>query len=242
MQQTNDLVAALDKATQRAIALEAPLRDRLRIIADEVRKLSAEFAEAVDRFVGRLQDAEAGGRAPALGDVLPDFVLPDQNGRLVGLAPLLREGPVVVAFLRGHWCPYCKTTATALGEIADRAAAKGARIVAICPESRKYSQQLSEDSGDRFPVLTDVDNGYALALNLAIWVDDDMARLIAGAGWDVPSYQTGGSWVLPIPATFVLDPDGRVIARYVNADYRTRMDAEEILAALDALSDSRKVG
>ena len=236
MSQSNELVAALERATTRAIELNAPLRERLKIIADEVRRLSAVFAEAVDNFVGRLQAAEAGSTAPKIGDSLPDFVLPDQNGKLVGLAVLLSEGPVIVAFLRGHWCPYCQTTAVALGEIADAAAEKGARIVAISPESRKYSQRLSADSNGKFPILTDVDNGYALALNLAIWVDDDMAQLIAGAGWDVPSYQTAKSWVLPIPATFVLDPEGRVVARYVNADYRTRMEVEEILAALEKVA------
>jgi peroxiredoxin len=235
MPQSNELVAALAKATDRAIGLNAPLRDRLQIIADEVRQLSTVFAEAVERFVGRLQEAEAGSAAPMIGELLPGFVLPDQHGRLVSLAALVDEGPTVIAFLRGHWCPYCKTTAAALGEIADAAATKGAKIVAISPESRKYSQQLGVDSNNRFPILTDVDNGYALALNLAIWVDDDMARLIAGAGWDVPSYQTARSWVLPIPATFVLDRNGRVTARYVNADYRTRMEVEDILVALEAL-------
>ena len=236
MSHSNELVAALEKATRRAMELDAPLRERLKIIADEVRRLSAAFAEAVDTFVGRLQSAEAGSAAPKIGDTIPDFILPDQNGKLVALAALLSEGPVIVAFLRGHWCPYCQTTAVALAEIAKAASAKGARIVAISPESRKYSQRLSADSDGKFPILTDVDNGYALALNLAIWVDDDMARLISGAGWDVPSYQTAKSWVLPIPATFVLDRDGRVVARYVNADYRTRMEVNEILGALEALA------
>ena len=236
MSQDNELVAALEKATQRSIAMDAPLRQRLKLIADEVRNLSTVFAEAVDNFVGRLQEAEAGGAAPKIGDMLPDFLMPDQLGRLVSLAAQLSKGPVVVAFLRGHWCPYCQTTAAALGEIADAAAAKGAGIVAISPESRKYSQRLSADSKDRFPILTDIDNGYALALNLAIWIDDDMARLIAGAGWDVPSYQTAKSWLLPIPATFVLDNKGAVVARYVNADYRTRMEVDDILSALDAFA------
>lgn len=235
MAQPNELVTALEKATERAIAMNAPLRERLKVIADEVRNLSTVFAEAVDKFVGRLQAAEAGGTAPQLGDTLPDFLMPDQTGRLVSLAALLDKGPVVVAFLRGHWCPYCQTTAVALSEIADVAAAKGASIVAISPESRKYAQRLSTDSHNRFPILTDIDNGYALALNLAIWVDDDMARLIAGAGWDVPSYQAAKSWLLPIPATFIVDRKGVVVARYVNADYRTRMDVEDILNALDAL-------
>lgn len=236
MSQSNELVAALEKATKRAIQLNAPLRERLTIIADEVRRLSDVFADAVDKFVGRLQAAEAGSAAPEIGDGLPDFILPDQNGKLVSLAALLSEGPVVVAFLRGHWCPYCQTTAVALAEIAEAAAAKGARIVAISPESRKYSQRLAADSSGKFRILTDVDNGYALALNLAIWVDDDMSRLIAGAGWDVPSYQTARSWVLPIPATFILNREGRVVARYVNADYRTRMEVEEILGALETLA------
>lgn len=236
MSQTNELVAALEKATQRAIAMDAPLRQRLKLIADEVRKLSTIFAEAVDKFVGRLQEAEAGETAPKIGDALPDFLMPDQHGRLVSLADQLSKGPVVVSFLRGHWCPYCQATAVALGEIADAAAAKGASIVAISPESRKYSQRLSADSKDRFPILTDIDNGYAMALNLTIWVDDDMARLIASAGWDVPSYQTAKSWLLPIPATFVLDKNGFVVARYVNADYRTRMEIDDILGALKALN------
>ncbi|MFN3958816.1 MAG: peroxiredoxin-like family protein [Parvularculaceae bacterium] len=238
MSQSSDLVAALERATDRAVATKAPLRVRLKIIADEVRRLNDVLADAVDRFVARLQDAEAGAAAPKVGDPFPDFLLPDQGGRLVGFDTLRGDGPLVIAFLRGHWCPYCKTTAVALGEIADAATAKGARIVAITPESRKYSERLSTDADHKFPVLTDVDNGFALALNLAIWVDDDMARLIAVAGWDVPAYQTAKSWVLPIPATFIVDRLGRVAARYVNADYRTRMDVDDILAALDALAQA----
>jgi peroxiredoxin len=235
MTQNSELVAALERATQRAIALNAPLRDRLKIIADEVRTLSTVFAEAVDAFVSRLQTAEAGALAPAIGDQLPPFLLPDQDGRLIGLHDLLATGPAVVAFLRGHWCPYCQTTSATLGEIAQTAAAYGARIVAIAPENRKFTQRLARDAGERVPILTDVDNGYALALNLAIWVDDDMAKLILSAGWDVPSYKTSADWLLPIPATFVVSRDGRVVARYVNADYRTRMEVSDILAALKAL-------
>ena len=233
MTSSNELVAALAAATERAIALNAPLRDRLNIIAEEVRRLSDVFADEVERFVDKLKTAEAGAGAPNIGEEMPDFLLPDQHGRLVGLSTLLKNGPAIVAFLRGHWCPYCQTTAVALSEIADVAHEKGASIVAISPESRKFSQRLSNDSHDRFPILTDVDNGYALALNLAIWVDDEMARLIQGAGWDVPSYQTAKSWVLPIPATFVVGTDGVVAARYVNADYRTRMEIDDILQGLE---------
>ncbi|MEZ5892603.1 MAG: peroxiredoxin-like family protein [Parvularculaceae bacterium] len=235
MSQSSELLAKLDAVTLRAKSLtDLPLAERLKLIADEVRNVSTLFADEVERFVGKLHEAEAGGAAPRIGDEMPDFLLPDQNGKLIGLEQLRKSGPVVVAFLRGHWCPYCTTTAKALGEIASLARAKGASIVAISPESRKYSNRLTVDTAGAFPVLTDVDNGYALALNLAIWVDDEMAALIQGAGWDVPSYQTAKSWVLPIPATFVVGADGRVAARYVNPDYRTRMEIDDIMRGLDA--------
>jgi len=236
MSQSSELVIALEKATERAIALEAPLRERLMIIADEVRNLSTVFAEAVDTFVERLQAAEAGALAPKVDDPLPNFLLPDQSGRLIGLREIVQSGPAVVAFLRGHWCPYCKLTAFALGEIAEAAAQNGARIVAITPENRSYTNRLAEDSGHRFPILTDVDNGYALALNLAVWVDDDMARLILSAGWDVPAYNNSVGWVLPIPATFVVDERAIVTARYVDADYRTRMEICDILSELKTMA------
>jgi peroxiredoxin len=232
----NALVAALEETTTVAMASGKPLAERLRMIADQVRELSPEFTHAVETFVGRLNGAEAGANAPQVGETLPSFVLPDQNGRLVSLEALLREGPLVVAFLRGHWCPYCRITASALGEIAETAERLGARIVAITPESRQYAQKLDEDSGGAFPILADLDNGYALSVNLAIWVDEVMSGLIAGAGWDIPCYHGNDAWVLPIPAVFVLDRDGVVRMRHVNPDYRERADLDEIVASLDRLA------
>jgi peroxiredoxin len=231
----NALVAALEETTEQAMASGKPLAERLRMIADQVRGLSPQFAGAVDAFVGRLIGAEAGANAPAAGETLPGFLLPDQNGRLQSLDALLREGPVVVAFLRGHWCPYCRITAGALGEIAERAQRMGARIVAITPESRKFALMLDADTGGAFPILADHDNGYALSVNLAVWVDEAMSNLIAGAGWDIPLYQGNDAWILPIPSIFVLRRDGVVAMRHVNPDYRERADIEDVLAALEAL-------
>jgi peroxiredoxin len=75
-----------------------------------------------------------------------------------------------------------------------------------------------------------------LSLNLAIWVDDAMSSLIAGAGWDIPSYQGTSGWILPIPSVFVVGQDGLIKARHVDADYRRRMEpAEMSKAALAAM-------
>ena len=233
---TNPLVAALNETTEAAVAADKPLAERLRMVAERVRELSPQFAEAVDTFVGRLVGAEAGAQAPQLGEKLPRFVLPDQNGKLVALDALLERGPVVVAFLRGHWCPYCRVTAAALADIAETARELGASVVAITPESRKFASRLDAETLGAFPILADLDNGYALTVNLAIWVDQDMSGLISGAGWDIPTYQGNDAWILPIPAVFVLDRDGVIVARHVNADYRERADIEGVLASLRTLA------
>ena len=223
---------ALEEAFIRSRAMDAPLNVRMKVIADSVRTLSATFAEAVDVFVDRLQRAGAGESAPGPGDEMPGFVLPDQDGRLLSLEEVLKNGPAVVAFHRGHWCPYCRLNAVALREVQDVVGRD--QLVAITPECRKYTSALKAESGAEFPILTDIDNGYALSLNLAIWVDRSMAGLIEAAGWNIPTYQGNESWILPIPATFIVGTDGRIVARYVDPDYRRRMDIDELLAALKA--------
>ncbi len=230
----NALVAALEDAVQQAREMDAPLNERLTVIADAVRSLSTLFAETVDRMVTRLQQTGAGDTAPNLGEQMPPFMLPDDTGRLVDLNQILSRGPVAISFNRGHWCPYCRINALALSEVQKQVRDAGAQIVAITPERRRFTAALKNEAHAPFPILTDMDNGYAMSINLAIWVSAEMETLIAGAGWDVPSYQGNSTWMLPIPATFVVGTDGRIVARNVDPDYRRRMDIDELLAALKA--------
>jgi peroxiredoxin len=217
-------------AFEAARRMDAPLNERMRVIQRAVRAASAPFADAVGTFVGRLQAAHAGANAPKVGEPMPPFLLPDENGHLVSLASLLGAGPVVIAFHRGHWCPYCRLNAYALARSAERLGRT--KLVAITPELQKHGVELKRDAGARYPILSDMDNGYALSLNIAIWVDDVMATLIDGAGWNIPSYTGGSAWVLPIPATFVVGSDGVITARDIDPDYRRRMDLDDLAAVV----------
>ena len=109
---------------------------------------------------------------------------------------------------------------------------EGSQIVAIMPDRQQFAEEFKNESNARFPVLTDMDNGYALSLNLVFWVGMEMEQMISAAGWDIPNYQGNTSWLLPIPATFVVDQDRRVKARFVDPDYRKRMAVESMVAAL----------
>ncbi|HCK85142.1 MAG TPA: peroxiredoxin [Hyphomonadaceae bacterium] len=228
----NALVAELEKTTAIAMASGKPLAERLRMIADQVRELSPEFTDAVEAFVAKLARAEAGGQAPQVGEAMPNFVLPDQHARLVALDALLREGPAVIAFLRGHWCPYCRLATKAVVGIEPEARQLGASFIAITPDRRPFTSTFQKETGAGFPVLTDTDNGYALSLGLAVFLGEELIAALKDIGFDLAPSQGSNAWTLPIPATFVLDRDGVIVARHVDPDYRRRIEAEDVLAAI----------
>ena len=221
----------LEKAFVECRDMDASLGDRLQAFADAVRDMGEVFHSSVDELVARLREHEVGEHAPKPGELMPGFVLPDENGHLVSLEEFLKEGPVAVVFHRGHWCPYCRINTKALAETQDQVAAVGGQIVAIMPDRQHYTSALQESSGATFPILTDFDNGYAMSLNLAFWVGDEMQSMMCEAGWDVEPSQGSDTWLLPIPATFVVGVDGLVQARFVDPDYRKRMAIEDLLAA-----------
>jgi peroxiredoxin len=222
----------LEKAFIYCREMDASLTDRLQLFAKVSRAMRPEMQDAVDRMVERLKAHQAGSLAPGPGDVMPSFVLPDDAGHTVTLESLLVEGPAAITFHRGHWCPYCRINTRVLGSLHGRVVAEGASIVAVVPEREKFAATLKADAGLRYPVLCDMDNGYALSISLAIYVGDELQTLMGAAGRDLPRYQGNDSWILPIPATFVVAQDGRVVRRFIDPDYRKRMAEDDLLAAL----------
>jgi peroxiredoxin len=231
-----DTRQAMQDALNRARSLDAPVQARLAIISDALRNHFPLYVDAVDRLVARLKETGAGQSAPTAGAVMPPFLLPDQNRRLVGLDDLLARGPVVMAFHRGHWCPYCRTNTHALNQIHNRIVAKGGQLVAITPEREAFTRAQRDDVKGTFPILSDVGNGYALTLNLVVWIDDELQRFLRGFGRDLPVYHGNASWFLPLTATFVVATNGTIQARFVDPDHRRRMDLDDVVAAVTALS------
>jgi peroxiredoxin len=212
--------------------LEAPLADRLQAFANELRGLGPHFAATVDALVSRLAESGAGATAPREGERMPGFLLPDEQGRLVSLDDFLGDGPVAIAFHRGHWCPYCRINIDALARAEEEVAAEHCHIAAIVPDRQKFAMWLKSDAKAPFRVLTDMDNGYAMSLGLAIYVGDEMKQMMISSGWDPSVSQGTDNWMLPIPATFIVRTNGIVHARFVDPDYRMRMAIEDMLAAL----------
>jgi peroxiredoxin len=224
----------LKLAFQRCRDMEGTLNEQLRAYADVSREVFPAYGEAVDRLVMRLSGNGGGETAPRPGEPMPLFMLPDEGGRLVALSALLAQGPVAVMFFRGHWCPYCRLNMRAVALAEARIRAMGAQVVAIMPEKAQFTEHLKAEAHAPFPILTDLDNGYALSLNLAIWLGSEIQQLLSYQ--DMAKFHGNDAWMLPIPAVFVVGRDGIVRARFVDPDFRKRMEIDDLLAALEGAS------
>jgi peroxiredoxin len=221
----------LHEAFMRVRDLDLSLQEQLRVLAETIRRERPECAAAVDRLVTRLRHYGAGEAAPKIGDSMPSFVLPDESAQKVSLEELLDRGPVAVIFHRGHWCPYCRINIKALVE-AHKALPASAEIVAIMPDREKFVADLKRESKVPFPILIDADNGYAMSLSLTIWVGAEIQKMMEGRRQDPRTFKGNSSWMLPIPATFVVGQDGLIRARFIDPDYRNRMMISDMLAAM----------
>ncbi len=170
---------------------------------------------------------------------MPSFSLPDQAGRVVSLDALREQGPVVVNFNRGHWCPYCRLELRSLAAHHDRTQSLGASVVSIMPESAQFTADYTDTNGLPFPILSDMDLGYSLSLGLVFWVGSEVQRLYREVGISLERYQGNDGYFLPMAAKFVVGRDGLVKARSVNLEFRQRMEPDELLAVLGTLRDPR---
>jgi peroxiredoxin len=225
---------ALAEAFQTAQSLDSPLERRLEFYLGESRKLLPDLEATYDELVARLKSTEEQIRVPAIGEKLPDFLMSDSEGRLVELSSLLSKGPLVVSFNRGPWCDYCGLELHALARAYPEIVGAGGDVVSIVPETAKYARALRQRRGLPFRVLTDLDLAYAFSLGLVFWVGDKIKDGYRLFGIDLERFQGHGGWLLPMPATLVVDSDGRVKARFVDPDFRRRMRIEDILSAVTA--------
>ncbi|MEU7254464.1 peroxiredoxin-like family protein [Streptomyces rimosus] len=193
-------------------------------------------ARAVMERAGR-ELAESGWAAGAPGPSTPapDFTLPAADGRKVTLSSLLAEGPVVLTFYRGAWCPYCNLTLRSLQEHHAAITARGARLVAVSPQVPDESLTLAQKHELAFDVLSDVGSEVAERYGIAFDLPEDLAAVYDSFGFEMQRVNGGHPRTLPLPATFVIDRTGTVRWTFADPDYVKRAEPADILAALDAL-------
>jgi len=199
-------------------------------------QIPAEIREIMQRATQELSDSGQADRALTVGAPAPRFSLPSTTGQSLALEHLLADGPVVLTFYRGAWCPYCNIALHSLQQHHDAITARGARLVAVSPQIPDESLSLAEKHDLAFDVLSDIGSDTAKQYGLAFDLPDDLAAVYDKLGFDLQRVNGGHPRTLPLPATYVMDRDGVIRWAFVNSDYTTRAEPADIIAALDALS------
>ncbi|WP_405604253.1 peroxiredoxin-like family protein [Polaribacter sp. Asnod1-A03] len=201
------------------------------------RKGNPEFMKGVDDIIAKAKAFEEGSNALKVGEKAPDFNLPNAKGIPISLEVLLENGPLVITFYRGSWCPYCNLQFRALQAKLNKVKELGATLIGISPEVPDDSLSENEISKMDFDVLSDQDAKIALQYGVAWEVPEFlMEHMRVDRNLDLKKINNGNDSVLPIPATFILGTDGIIKWSYVNVDYRTRSEPDEIVEALKKLS------
>lgn len=209
------------------------LGDRLERLRAELRDRQPEATRvALAGAIDRLRMLQIVEHALAVGDVLPEFLLPAVGGGTVGSEALLARGPLVVVFVRGPWCPYCSLALRALDEAQPAIEACGATLAVISPLRPEELARAAEERGLRLRLLSDTGGAYASLCGLHYEMSDAHQALYQRLGLDLTQMHAGSGWALPIPAAYVVGRDGVITFAEAHADWAQRAEPAEIVAAL----------
>ncbi|MEX2444070.1 MAG: peroxiredoxin-like family protein [Alkalispirochaeta sp.] len=201
------------------------------------RESGDEVVDQQEALIHTLRELGVGRDAIAVGDRAPGFYLPDQVGAPVTLADLLKLGSVVLSFFRGAWCPFCETELKALHMALPQIEQRGARLVAISPQVIEKSMTMAERLLLDYSILSDEGNAAAQEYGLAFEIPEEFRefREFHDGMVNLEEFNADLRYLLPIPATYVIDRSGIVRSSYVDPDYTGRADLAEVLDALDEI-------
>jgi peroxiredoxin len=208
------------------------LQDQLDAITANTRHLvQAERLAVGERAVAELFASGIEERILPVGALAPEFALKDSNGKLVRSRDLLASGPLIIKFFRGRWCPYCMTELEAWRDLYGQLRERGALLVAVGPQIERQSDFMAGQHGLPFPVLSDPGCAVAARFGLVYTVPEYHQQYYRSILVNIPYVNGDDSWRLPLPATYVVGRDGRLLFAEAHADFRVRPEPEEALAA-----------
>jgi peroxiredoxin len=193
--------------------------------ADSIKKQV--YAEGIQAVI----DANITKNALQVGSKAPDFMLKNAAGSRVSLYDELENGPVILMWYRGGWCPYCNLTLRAMEDMLPQFRAGGAQLLALTPESPDNSMTTIEKHKLSFEVLTDNDNAVAKAYGVVFQLTEEVKAYYEN-GFGLSAYNGNDKGELPLGATYVIGTDGIITYAFLDADYRNRAEPLEVLNAL----------
>jgi peroxiredoxin len=225
----------------RSLEESAPSTDirSLREILAERKELIAKYVPAETqaihaRAIGELKQNDLAEKILPIGSPAPQFTLNDHNGKPVSSADLLTKGRLIVIFYRGRWCPFCVGQLEAMNQILPQINQAGSSLLAISPQTVQQSFFMRDQHKFQFPLLSDPENKVASQFGLVYRVPDYQQKVFKSAMINLPFANGDPNWTLPIPATFILDRDGKILYASAKEDYTERTEPLEILKVFES--------
>ena len=205
------------------------LQDELDAVRDRCyentpRHISRVRQEAIDDLIS----SGIAEKAIHAGDYAPGFRLRDADGKAISSYDLLNNGPVLIFFYRGRWCPYCELDLRAIQAVARQLRSSGASIVAISQQSAHESRSTERTHLLSFPSLIDRGGKVARAFGVRWKLSRELRAAETECGLDLAIVNGESSWTLTMPARFVISPEGIVEYADISADYTRRCDPSEL--------------
>jgi peroxiredoxin len=209
----------------------------LREILAERKELIAKYVPAESqaihaRAVAELERQRLSENILRIGAKIPEFRLPDHDGKNVSSSYLLAKGRLVLCFIRGRWCPFCVAQLEAMNVILPEIEQTGASLVAISPQTVQQSFFMRDQHKLRFPLLSDAGSNVARQFGLTYHVPEEQKAIYQRAFVNLPFVNGDQSWELPIPATYIIAGEGLVLFASANEDYTERPEPAEIVQFL----------
>jgi len=200
--------------------------------AQIVDRAGEEIEELFHQQIDAAEEAMSAQARIGVGDIAPDFSLPATSGDIVTLSDVLEHQPVILTFYRGSWCAFCNSALPVWQRALPAVESKGARLVAISPETLDRAQEFRESAGLTYDLLSDEGNKTAAAYGLVFRIPDAACMTISGFGINIGAANGNGDWSVPATATFVIGKDGRILLADCGPDYRRRLEPEAALAVI----------
>jgi peroxiredoxin len=232
---TNEQVTTMKKITHEKGTLDSLLNERRvafsNTASDEKKQVYAEGLESI-------KNSKIIDKALNIGDKAPDFSLNNQKGEPITLYNELKNGPVILTWYRGGWCPYCNITVHFLQEKLPDFQKAGASLLALTPELPDQSLSTTEKHNLEFLVLSDVANKIGKQYGVVFQLTKEVADIYQKA-FDLHKYNGDESNELPLAATYVIDTNGIIQYAFLDADYRNRAEPDEIINALAKIKSQK---
>ena len=172
-----------------------------------------------------------------IGDSIPDVSLQSAEGESINLTDFNRENTLFI-FYRGGWCPFCSAELSEIAQIEDELYERGVTVIGISPDQPSYLQQSMDDIEFDYKLLSDSNMAASKAFGIAFQVDSETVQSLKENGMDIEERSGQNHHLLPVPAIFLTNDEGVIEFQYVNPEYRTRIDKDVLLAAVDAMINS----